>query len=218
MPQSDLVFSSQHVQKVSEEMQAVSQAYEALFTDLGEQILRDIDQEESDSEQVQITLKHIEQALEAFSAYFPSNDKVACQKGCGHCCVFPVKTPPQFIPFIADHIKATRSEEEIAALKVKMQQNIEERQPPLYRALCPLIDDESACSIYEHRPLACRLFTSPDVQLCLKSVADGSSVSQQPIRYRVYQSATVALQAQLKKNNKPYEQIDFIPALLAELT
>jgi hypothetical protein len=55
------------------------------------------------------------------------------------------------------------------------------------------------------------------VQLCIKSVADGSNISQQPIRYRIYEAGTVALQADLKKQGQPYEQVDFIPALLAEL-
>jgi Fe-S-cluster containining protein len=217
MRNTDLVFSTNHVHKVAEEMKTVSQAYEALFTDLGEQILRDIGKLDAQSEQVETTLEHIETALSAFAQYFPNNTPVACQKGCGHCCVFPVKTPIQFIPFIAQHVKATRSNDEIEQLKETMHVNIEQRQPPLHRATCPFLNDENACSIYEHRPLACRLFTSPNVQLCLKSVADGSNVSQQPIRYRIYEAATVALQANLKKQDKAYEQVDFIPALLAEL-
>lgn len=218
MPHTDLVFSTDHVQQVAEEMATVSQAYEALFSDLGEQILRDIGPITSPSEQVDITLDHIQTALSAFTQYFPNNSPVACKKGCGHCCVYPVKTPIQMIPFIAQQLKRSLNETQMAQLQKKMRVNIEQRLPPLYRATCPFLSEENACTIYEHRPLACRLFTSPDVQLCIKSVADGSNVSQQPIRYRIYEAATVALQADLKKQDKPYEQVDFIPALLAELT
>jgi Fe-S-cluster containining protein len=218
MHDTKLVFSPNHVQKVAEEMKAVSQTYEALFSDLGEQILRDIDPLTVHSDQIETTLNHIETALEAFSQYFPTNNSVACKKGCGHCCVYPVKTPIQMISFIAKHLESSLNEEQMAQLKNKMRINIEQRQPPLYRATCPFLSEENACTIYEHRPLACRLFTSPNVQLCLKSISDGSNVSQQPIRYRIYEAATVALQADQKKQDKPYEQVDFIPALLAELT
>jgi hypothetical protein len=218
MSDTKLVFSPAHVSKVAEEMKSVSQAYEALFSDLGAQILKDINPLSHPSGQVDVTLTHIESALEAFSQHFPSNTPVACKKGCGHCCVYPVKTPIQMISYIAQHLKESLDKEQMTLLKYKMRVNIEQRQPPLYRAKCPFLDEDSACTIYEYRPLACRLFTSPDVQLCLKSVADGSNVSQQPIRYRIYEAATVALQADQKKQDKPYEQVDFIPALLAELT
>lgn len=214
MTKQDVFFSTADVAEVAEKLRSVTTEYEDLFNRLCKQIYTQIEQQETTSDQVALTLQYVEDALQAFAQNFPDNTAVACGKGCSHCCHFPIETPTQVIEDIAAYLKDTRSNQELDELKKTLAANIEQRLPPLFRAPCPFLDDENACSIYPKRPLSCRWFSSPDARLCEKSVQDGRAINQHPVQSRIYQAASTALLAEQKKRTGSEQQVAFIPALL----
>ncbi len=84
-----------------------------------------------------------------------------CTKGCAHCCSVPV----QVSLLEADYIAQKTS--------VKIHHVVKDRyeMPKSVDGYCPLLDQETAlCSVYEYRPLACRLFATMDSwKFCEKS-------------------------------------------------
>ncbi|EAR63109.1 YkgJ family cysteine cluster protein [Neptuniibacter caesariensis] len=218
MSEQEVFFSTTDVAEVAEKLRSVTAEYEELFNRLCKQIYVSIETQASASDQVAITLQYVEDALQAFSQNFPDNSHLACGKGCSHCCHFPIETPTQVITDITQYLLDTRSGSELAALKAKLQVNIQQRVPPLNRAPCPFLDEDNACTIYLKRPLSCRWFSSPDARLCEQSVKDGRNIGQHPVQSRIYQAASTALLAEQKKRTGSDQQVAFIPALLTELT
>lgn len=217
MSQTEVFFSTADVASVAEQISAATTGYEALFINLGKQIVTTIEPIEDPSDQLAVALQYTKDALIAFQQNFPDNNQIDCKKGCAHCCSFPIETPPQVITDIALFLKQHYSESALDNLKKKLAINISQRQAPLFRAPCPFLDEQNGCTIYEKRPLSCRCFTSPNAELCRLSLDDGRNISQHPVHYRIYQAATAALQTNLKNRGEAYEQIAFIPALLEEL-
>lgn len=191
---------------------------ELLFTTLGTQIAQAVIEIEDVSAVMSTTHQYIDMALAAIKQHKPELDaKLACRQGCSHCCYLPVETTSQVIADIAQHVQSRFDHKQKEQLINKLQVDKILRKKPLFRAPCPLLDESGSCSVYEKRPLVCRSFTSTDVEACKKSVLDGSSVAQQPLRFKVYQAATVALQATLVKQQKNHEQVPLVSSLLAEL-
>jgi Fe-S-cluster containining protein len=96
---------------------------------------------------------------------------VACQAGCDHCCYQAVGvTPPEALA-IFDHLKSTRSRDELARITAKVSEHharthdlsSEERFSPDHP--CPFLEAGN-CSIYEARPLSCRGMNSLDAGEC----------------------------------------------------
>ncbi|MFH2059240.1 MAG: YkgJ family cysteine cluster protein [Pseudomonadota bacterium] len=214
MDESQTHFSEANVKNVAKKMKEISKLYEQLFTDLGAQIFSDIADLTDAYEIMGVCVNNIEKAVWAFGQHFPDSSIIACTKGCCHCCSFPIECPPQVIVSVARHIRKTWSSEDRQVLIQKLVQDVSDRQPPLNRAPCPLLDKKKLCSIYENRPLSCRWFTSPDAGMCEKSVQDGRNVPQHPVGHRIYQVATTMLLASEKNQGRPYVQVPFIPSLL----
>ena len=91
--------------------------------------------------------------------------KIACAKGCAYCChTFVAITPPEAFR-LADAVRAGRA----AGMSAEV---VRARGEPLVgvrpgerigrKLACPLLVD-GACSVYRHRPLACRQATSLDL-------------------------------------------------------
>ena len=96
---------------------------------------------------------------------------VACKAGCDHCCYQAVGvTAPEALA-IFDHLKATLSPGELAAVTAKVSEHHEktrglsshERFSPEHP--CPFLEADN-CSIYEARPLSCRGMNSLDAGEC----------------------------------------------------
>lgn len=207
-------FSEAHVIQVAENMSKVTKQYEQLFNDFSAQVFVDIVELEDASETMAVCIDHLESAITAFQTHFPNNSKVACQKGCHHCCSFPIQCPPHVIIDIARYLQSKLSNDEYTALYQKMSTNIELRKNTYERAQCPFLNNSGTCTIYQKRPLSCRSFTSPDSKLCEQSVTDGRNIPQQPIIYRLHQAVTTALLSAAKKKELFHEQVLFIPSLL----
>ncbi|WP_286236899.1 YkgJ family cysteine cluster protein [Neptuniibacter halophilus] len=217
MPDKQVFFSTADVADVASRLQQVTADYEALFENLGKQIYSTIESLDNPSDQLAVTWQYIEDARLAFTQHFPDNSKIACREGCSHCCSFPIQTPHQAIQDIATHLRNSLSDGSLKQLCDKLRDNIARRQPPLFRAPCPFLDQNQRCTIYAHRPLSCRWFSSPDAALCEQSVRSGQSIPQNPLQSRIFQAANAALLAQQKRQTGTDQQLEFIPALLAEL-
>jgi Fe-S-cluster containining protein len=99
-----------------------------------------------------------------------------CAEGCSHCCdqSVPVAAPEAF--WIVDHLRATRSPAELAALEAVLVESTEgfrkfrTRKEALGTGLsCPMLDRaRGVCTIHEVRPGPCRAFNSLDVSACVR--------------------------------------------------
>jgi Fe-S-cluster containining protein len=102
---------------------------------------------------------------------------VACRAGCDHCCYQAVGvTAPEALAIFA-HLKATRSEPELARLSSRVAEALErtrglsaaERFSPDH----PCVFLESGrCSVYEVRPLSCRGMNSLDADECARRLRE----------------------------------------------
>ena len=96
---------------------------------------------------------------------------LACKKGCGYCCHTRVTVTVPEIFLLARAVRA-RWEDPADDFKRKYQSaegatrslSLDERQAT--RTACPLLAD-SACSMYEPRPLTCRAYGSKALAACL---------------------------------------------------
>jgi Fe-S-cluster containining protein len=102
---------------------------------------------------------------------------VACKSGCDHCCYQAVGvTAPEALA-ILDHLKSTRSSEELAGVAAKVSDHdartrglsSQERFSPDHP--CPFLE-AGQCSIYEARPLSCRGMNSLDAGECATRLRD----------------------------------------------
>jgi Fe-S-cluster containining protein len=216
-PNEKVFFSTGDVAVVASNIHAANIEYEALFTNLGTQIFVSVTNTNTPSDKFAVALQYITDAIVAFEQNFPGNSKLACEKGCHHCCHFPIETSQQVVDAIASHLTSTLDQADLEILKIKLAANINARSAPLFRAACPFLDNQHACSIYHKRPLACRWFSSNNASNCAQSVIDGRSIQQHPIHTRIYQAATTALLADQKEQTGSDQQLAFIPAIAKAL-
>src|SRR5205807_886953 len=86
------------------------------------------------------------------------------------CCHFPVAVAAAEVVRIVEHLRATRSPSELAALRARVVELDERRRGGAdprgaTRTPCPLLDG-GRCTAYDVRPLSCRGCNSLDAQSC----------------------------------------------------
>jgi len=97
--------------------------------------------------------------------------RLACKEGCSYCCSVPVDVSAPEVFAIAEHLKATRSKDELDALRHRIDDYLERhaglshQDRRMARVVCPLLES-NRCSIYRVRPLSCRGWNSYDVEQC----------------------------------------------------
>lgn len=216
---SEHYYSSHDVQHVAELIKQHSLLYEQLFEKLAREMYSQLTQvretQSSMNNAITYCYQLAELAQQDFQLYFPNRDTLACQQGCHHCCSLPVEVPIQVVQHIADFLQQQLSAESLQQLQTKLTDYSQEPATIEKKRLCPFLTADNACSIYSHRPPACRAFTSPDVGLCLRSVQTGSQVPQSPVTLRIYEAMTSAFlaDAQTHLNQPNARQVTFIPAL-----
>lgn len=100
------------------------------------------------------------------------NLKIACTKGCQWCCHQAVFANSYEIHFLSEYIGRNFSPGEIqkltmrAKMKQKITSGLNENEVLNYKAPCPLLED-GACSAYNVRPVACRIYLSTSLASCL---------------------------------------------------
>ena len=99
--------------------------------------------------------------------------QVACHKGCGCCCHQVVFANSYETHYLSEYIKSNFSREEQrdtlerARQKNKKVKELSEADILKYKSPCPLLID-GACSAYEARPMACRIYLSTRLETCLE--------------------------------------------------
>ena len=101
------------------------------------------------------------------------NDPIKCKNNCANCCHQPVFTLDYEMQYLNSFIKENFSEQKQTVIKIRAHNNriklsrlteleiLNSKQP------CPLLENES-CSVYEARPMACRIYLSTNVESCEK--------------------------------------------------
>ena len=111
--------------------------------------------------------------LEVFDKTSPvsTKSKVACKRGCSHCCYQRVTiTAPEAFA-IANRIRADRDKVALVLQAHQQTKGFTEDQRRRARIPCPLLSD-AACSIYEVRPTGCRGAMSVDVNACISAYVE----------------------------------------------
>jgi len=113
----------------------------------------------------------------------PLQAHAACRKGCAHCCHIPVAMTLAEARLIGGLIGHSPAEPQDAPTTDDVLQGsaVLPGTPPeaSYEHPCPFLD-ESACSIYAHRPLACRTQLNLDTDDLLCQLVPGADI---PVPY-----------------------------------
>jgi Fe-S-cluster containining protein len=113
------------------------------------------------------------------------NILVACFKGCHWCCHQAVFANSYELHFLSEKIREQFKPEEISSLissveaKYAITSKLNEKSVLEYKAPCPLLKD-GACSIYEARPMACRIYLSTKLESCLEFYQKPGNESNYP--------------------------------------
>lgn len=120
------------------------------------------------------TLYHsMDDFLSSFIKMAQQNNKPAqCRRGCSYCCHQPVYAVNHEFYYLFDYIRKHFSENQIKSLKQKAIEKhqalrkVSSLKKKHFKAPCPLLLD-GACSAYEARPMACRIYLSTNLQSCI---------------------------------------------------
>jgi Fe-S-cluster containining protein len=135
---------------------------------------------------------------------------IACGKGCSHCCVIAVTVSAPEALYLGKLITAMGAEAVArvrAANAVTGQFDLLERDQHPHD--CPMLRDHS-CTIYEHRPKACRQAASTDAEACARS---NRQLTNEPVpspagyigSRAAYATALYAALSELALPNNSYE-------------
>lgn len=97
--------------------------------------------------------------------------EIACRKGCSYCCHLEVAVSAAEAYTIKTFLETERRPI-LERIKTRLRHARRQLGDKFYaerkaaRVMCPLLNAEGACEIYEVRPLACRKFVSFDVERC----------------------------------------------------
>ena len=118
-----------------------------------------------------------EQVLEKSNATYEKDPKVACRRGCSHCCVTVASVTPPEIFRVADWLRRNRLHDAdmspaavIARAKAKAGTTLDEMFKQ--KVPCPALVDH-ACGVHPARPINCRQFLSTSVDACIESFGTG---------------------------------------------
>ncbi len=99
----------------------------------------------------------------------PPERPIDCKEGCAWCCHFPVAVSAAEVIRIGEHLRASRSPEQLATLRSRAIEADERRRGGDARARtstpCPLLEN-GRCIAYDVRPLSCRGCNSFDARAC----------------------------------------------------
>ncbi|WFR95704.1 YkgJ family cysteine cluster protein [Rhizobium tumorigenes] len=213
------------ITSVGELTRMVAQRYDGMFSDFYSLLLETLKHSADMAEAARVAMELADAAVDAVRSNFAGQPKYACGKGCSACCHLFVAVPPGVAEVIAWHVNRnfTDAERENLVERLKMAETaaIASGGPQALRTPCALLNEEGACTIYDVRPLSCRSFTSTSLPRCEQVVfgvnPQGGGVDQNPARYRLYESATRALEVTARERGLPSQQRGLSAALLAEL-
>jgi Fe-S-cluster containining protein len=115
----------------------------------------------------------IDAMINSFSEFaVQQNQKIDCKKGCSWCCHQPVFALDYELDYLKFHINNKFSTEEQKNISKKATEKWEKLKGLKDEELinskipCPLLKNDS-CTVYEVRPVACRIYLSKNVNTCV---------------------------------------------------
>ncbi len=141
--------------------------------------------------------------------------KVACAKGCAHCCNCWVSVIAPEVIHVVKSLGPRQAAAEAAVLQVLQQsrgKDFEERGRMV--TPCPLLQDK-LCSVYPNRPLNCRTGSSFDVNACERNYAlrQGNEVPVPTVHARMRLGYSLALAGALRHAGLAHAPCEFHGAL-----
>ncbi|HYE01572.1 MAG TPA: YkgJ family cysteine cluster protein [Alphaproteobacteria bacterium] len=151
----------------------------------------------------------------------PRPERVACGKGCAHCCDNFVAASAADVLLIARRLReAGRAPAVLERLRAagERTRGADAEARYLLRVACPLLTAEGACSVYAVRPMACRGLASLALSAC-EAWAERQPVKiPQPHGHRFFRAAyDRALRAALKATGHSPVGYELIHALTVAL-
>lgn len=110
--------------------------------------------------------------LDRSNALLERDQRVACRRGCAHCCVTVASVSPPEIFRVAGWLRRNRAGSPELGREAVLARCVEKSRPTLAEMFtakvpCPaLVDNE--CGVHPARPLACRQFFSLSVGACIR--------------------------------------------------
>ena len=131
--------------------------------------------------------------MEQVIATDPNPPAHACKRGCGWCCHQPVfLTAPEAVMVVA-HLRATRTNEQLAGLRAELamraaerRTQVEDRRLLAAGMACVFLDEDNACTIHGARPLICRGFMSSSAEACAERYIDPANAPPPPVDVHAY--------------------------------
>jgi len=140
-----------------------------------------------------------------------SSGKLACRKGCSHCCNIWTDAYAPEVFFVAKKLSRNDGSRETSAVSStgEFSASVSFVQREALPIPCPLLVD-NACSIYAARPLNCRTAVSLDEEACKKAFIESQEIEIPipPAWGNLGQMYSMALKAALHHANlacEPYE-------------
>lgn len=98
----------------------------------------------------------------------PVSEGIRCGKGCSHCCREAVEIWPHEAALLVEVMRESGMTLDMARLKRQSCYTVDTwRQQPAADKACAFLGGDGACTVYEHRPNACRkLLVLTDPVLC----------------------------------------------------
>jgi Fe-S-cluster containining protein len=122
---------------------------------------------------VEATRRH-QARYEASIAARDAAEPVACRAGCAHCCHLRVSVRPHEAFALAAALRE-KPAEEFDRLRSALEQNaarirtMSATEHTVAQMRCAFLGASNTCSVYEHRPSACRRYHSISVDACKAS-------------------------------------------------
>lgn len=139
---------------------------------LGKKAAKEVHRETAFLEQIGIMYQAIDALIDSLLAMAKRQQvPVDCHKGCAWCCHQAVFANSYEVHYLGDYLKKNFSlteQQQItrrASGKNLHTNAMSEQEVLSYKSPCPLLID-GACSAYQARPMACRIYLSMNVATC----------------------------------------------------
>jgi Fe-S-cluster containining protein len=170
----------------------------------------------SASEMASLALDVYDRAVAAEPALLP----IACQSGCSFCCyLYASATAPEIFSIVR-RLRSTKSAERLAKVRAGCEPlkglDVDARHGA--KIPCPLLTD-NRCSIYEVRPIACRMCVSMSAAAC-EAAFHGSDedIARPAAHLYAGANARLALNAAIESTGRPDHSYELGEALAVALT
>lgn len=148
-------------------------------------------------------------------------EELACRKGCSYCCSLQVEASAPEIINVAMHIQREftddQKEQVVQAIDqhVKATDGMSRQRRKVSRVPCPLLRN-SECSVYEVRPITCRIWHSFNVDDCQKDYENPQSKNVARVDEFVYWvgcEVNLGLHVALRGERLDHRVLDFVRGL-----